>query len=237
MVLGLVETLRAQGYAVVRNLLKEEELLEVSAASEQLIRRWQAREINCNDFGSYKTDEAPNPILYCIRHLETKHPSFEQLARSEPLTGIVRRVFGVPATPTAFALIIKMPHYGGKVPYHSDPIDVPYGHVYNFSIYLDDSGPENGCFEVVPGSHLLPAREGMFDEKPEGTVFVKTRRGDVLIHDVRVVHGSAFSRSEKLRRSICVEFQPVERLEKIGNRSLEHISAEQHTPIVQSASH
>ncbi len=225
MVLGLIETLKAEGYAVVRNLLTEKELLEVSAASEQLIREWQGREISSNDFGSYELNEVPGPILYCIRHLETKHPSFEQLAWSEPMTDIVRRVFGGPATPTAFALIIKMPYYGGKVPYHSDPIDVPYGHVYNFSIYLDDSGPENGCFEVVPGSHLLPAKPGMFDEKPEGAVFVKTSRGDVLIHDVRVVHGSAFSRSEKLRRSICVEFQLAEWLDKIGNPSLEHITA------------
>jgi len=232
MVLGLIETLRTEGYAVVRNLLTEEELLEVSAASEQLIREWQAGELNSNDFGSYELNEVPGPILYSIRHLETKHPSFAQLARSEPMTGIVRRVFGGPATPTAFALIIKMPNYGGKVPYHSDPIDVPYGHVYNFSIYLDDSGPENGCFEVVPGSHLLPAMAGFIDDKPEGAVFVKMARGDVLIHDVRVVHGSAFSRSEKLRRSICVEFQPAERLEKISNPNLQHVTAEQHTPTV-----
>src|SRR5918911_244719 len=190
MVLGLNERLKTAGYAVVENLLREEHLSEVSHVTEQLIRRWQANEFNSEDFRTYKLSEAPMPILYRIHNLEKKHHCIEQLVKSRPLMDTVQGLMGTEAVPTAFALIIKMPYYGGKVPYHRDPVAVPHGTIYNFSVFLDDSGPENGCFEAVPGSHLLLGETEMFDERPEGAVFVSARRGDVLVHDVRVIHGS-----------------------------------------------
>jgi phytanoyl-CoA hydroxylase len=216
MVLTVKEQLREDGYSVVANLLSEEDLAEVTSATEELITRWQIGEIQDEDFRTYISGKVREPVLYRIHNLEKKHPCIERVFEFPALVDLIHTILGEGSGPTAFALIIKMPYFGGQVPYHSDPIAVEPGTVYNFSIFLDDSTVENGCLEVVPGSHLLPPITEPFGERPEGSVFVTARAGDVVIHDVRILHGSAFSRSPKLRRSICVEFQPAHMLEKLG---------------------
>lgn len=210
MALTWQEKLKAEGFAVIENLFDAESLAEAESATAELIRGWQAGVMDDDeDFRTYEHAEAPRPVLYRIHNLEKKDPCFGRLIVSRPLAGVVRRVLGPGAVPTAVALIVKMPRYGGEVPYHRDPIDVPSRTVFNFSIFLDESGPHNGCFEAVPASHLLPGEVPTRDGKPVGLVQVAARPGDVLVHDVCLFHGSAFSRSEKMRRSVCVEFQPA----------------------------
>jgi len=216
MVLTVKEQLSADGYSVIANLLSEEDLAEVTSATQEMITQWQTGEIQDEDFRAYQSAQVPEPILYRIHNLEKKNPCIERVFEIPALVDLIHAILGDGCGPTAFALIIKMPYFGGRVPYHSDPIAVEHGTVYNFSIFLDDSTVENGCLEVVPGSHLLPPMADTFDERPEGAVFLTARAGDVVIHDVRILHGSAFSRSPKLRRSICVEFQPAHMLEKLA---------------------
>lgn len=212
--LSLYEQLTAQGYAIVENLLSEQDLAEVTAVTEAMIQRWEARETYDEDFWCNESAAAQRSILYRIHNLEKKHPCFNRVLEVPAVMSLVHSVLGNGAARTVSALIVKMPFFGGRVPYHCDPIDVDHGKVYNFSIFLDDSSEENGCLEVVPGSHLLPPRVGFFDERPEGAIFVRAKRGDLVIHDVRIVHGSNASRSPNLRRSICAEFQPAYMLEK-----------------------
>jgi hypothetical protein len=214
--LGVIETLQADGYAVVEGLFREDDIAEIDAVTGRLIESWRAGHIVDDDYRAYQHPEAPSPVLYRIHNLEKKDTCVESLIHVSSFARLVHSVLGEGAIPTAFALILKMPHHGGKVPYHCDPLDVSPGTVYNFSIFLEESDRENGCFEAVPGSHLLPRKLEMSDERPEGAIFVSARRGDVLIHDVRILHGSELSRSERLRRSICIEFQPPYVIDKIG---------------------
>lgn len=212
MVLTLNEQLKTHGYAIAKNLLSEEDLAEVTAVTDEMIKRWQSGEVHDEDFWSAVPAEFGKRVLYRIHNLEQKHPCIERVLELPRFFDLVRSVLGDGAAPTACALVVKMPVFGVFVRYHCDPVDVDYGTVYNFSIFLDDSTRENGCFEVVPGSHRLPPRVGFFEERPEGIEFVPAKRGDVVIHDVRVVHGSSLSRSQNLRRSICVEFRSADTL-------------------------
>lgn len=214
MVLSLHEQLKEQGYAVVKNLVSEQDLAEVCAVTEGMIERWQAGEIQDEDFRCCESAEAQRSILYRIHNLEKKHPSINGVFELPAVMNLVQSVLGDGAAPTVCALIVKLPLFGGRVPYHCDPIDVDPGTVFNFSVFLDESTRENGCLEVVPGSHLLPPRVGFFDERPAGVEFVTAKRGDVVIHDVRIFHGSSTSCSPNLRRSICAEFQPAYMLNK-----------------------
>jgi ectoine hydroxylase-related dioxygenase (phytanoyl-CoA dioxygenase family) len=172
-----------------------------------MIANWRAGRVDDKDYWSY--EDAKGCVLYRIHHLETKDARIKELAERNKLMRLVHSVVAEGATPTAFALIIKMPQLGAGVPWHRDLVSVPPNIIYNFSIYLDDSTQGNGCLEVVPGSHLFPDTFKVEDgRRPKDAHCVTARRGDIIIHDVRLVHGSAFSYSSCHRRSICIEFRP-----------------------------
>lgn len=93
------------------------------------------------------------------------------------------------------------------MPWHRDRTDAAPVSAINLSVFLDLSTVDNGCFEAVPGSHLLPGDADVVRTRDLGPhVSVPADPGDVLIHDVRLVHGSGGNPSTVLRRSIIVEF-------------------------------
>jgi phytanoyl-CoA hydroxylase len=93
------------------------------------------------------------------------------------------------------------------VPWHRDRLGVPAHAVANFSVYLDDSTPDNGCVEFAVGSHVLPDEADVAEVRAAGPVeAAPAAAGDVLVHDARIVHGSAGNHSSRLRRSIIIEF-------------------------------
>ena len=76
---------------------------------------------------------------------------------------------------------------------------------------------ENGCVYMAPGTHKLnlPGRE----IRAKGFDFpnltpIPARAGDVLLHNVRVVHGSRRSRGGALRRTLYYEFQSMGEMRK-----------------------
>ena len=56
---------------------------------------------------------------------------------------------------------MKPPRYGGEVPWHQDasPFDgsggIPVPVLFDFWLGVDAAGIDNGCMELIPGSHLL----------------------------------------------------------------------------------
>ncbi len=74
-------------------------------------------------------------------------------------------------------------------------------------IHLDDTNEENGCLEVVPGSH----REGRRVASTTGSRPVTARRGDVLLMRPLLTHRSRRSRpsARSGRRVIHLEWAPA----------------------------
>jgi hypothetical protein len=202
----LIDGLRRNGYAVAPGLLSEAELAEVTSVCDALLEGWRAGENDDADFW-VTTHFSEAPVLYRVHNLEKKHPSVERLIGAGPFRELLTRVMGEAAFPTAFALVVKLARGGSEIIWHRDPIEASPGTIFNFSIFLDDSDAENGCFEAVPGSHLWRDDVVVSEERPPEAVPVGARRGDVLIHDVRILHGSGRSYSERRRLSICIEFQ------------------------------
>jgi len=85
---------------------------------------------------------------------------------------------------------------------------------------LDDAGVEHGCLQVLPGSHrggLLthcPAGPGGLEiparvMSRDGAVAVPTRRGDALLLHKRTAHASLSNRSDRLRWSFDLRYNPI----------------------------
>lgn len=94
-----------------------------------------------------------------------------------------------------------------------------------FSLALSDSGLENGCLQVVPGSNREPElrphrpKGGSRDDshtlviemKPtDEIVYLPVKRGSVTIHDERIVHGSGGNTSGEWRKTYVMAFRDAE---------------------------
>ena len=104
---------------------------------------------------------------------------------------------------------------------------------------LDDCDEENGCLQVVPGSHNLPvlctiaadSTQSFTDVTvpvPEGMAVapVLMQAGDVLFFNGQLIHGSLPNRSsDRFRRSLIGHYVvgEAEKVERDGTRSVEMI--------------
>jgi ectoine hydroxylase-related dioxygenase (phytanoyl-CoA dioxygenase family) len=90
---------------------------------------------------------------------------------------------------------------------------------------VDDSTLENGCMRFVPGSHWLPLRphRPLKNDRGESHTLccdvdpardevrpVPIRRGDITVHNERVLHGSGGNRTAGWRRAYIVAFRARE---------------------------
>jgi len=88
---------------------------------------------------------------------------------------------------------------------------------------IDDSTIQNGCMRFVPGSHkesaLRPHRtlggdRGEshtllcdVDERADAVRYAEIRRGDITVHNERVIHGSGGNVTSGWRRAYIVAFR------------------------------
>ncbi|TDC67367.1 phytanoyl-CoA dioxygenase family protein [Micromonospora sp. KC207] len=197
---------RSDGIAHVGPVLDPEVLAQLKVGAVGLIDRFAGPARANADYWNYEVEGA-EPVLYRIHNLEKQDwPQGELLHRPE-IAAVAVDVLGTPVVPTAFALVLKEPLRAAGVPWHRDRVNVPPHAVCNISICLDTAGPENGCLEGVPGSHLLPDDADVTAVRDAGPrVPVPSREGDFIVHDVRLVHGSGPNPSDQWRRTIVIEF-------------------------------
>lgn len=197
--------LAADGFGVAQNLLTGAELDLLRSETSALVDGFAAG-LRSPDFWWYSDATSGRSVLYRIHNLEKQAaPGAAALFRSGVLHDLAAELFGT-VEATVCAMIVKGPGVA-EVPWHRDRTDTPPGSAINLSLYLDDSTSDNGCLEVVPGSHLLPDDEDVEAVKRSGACApVPAGAGDVTLHDVRLVHGSGPNPGGTLRRSIIVEF-------------------------------
>ncbi len=106
------------------------------------------------------------------------------------------------------------------------PTGTPDTKTVTLSLALDDADEENGCLQVVPGTHREESlrehrpvqvsdaglRDGghtlSLDLRADDQVeFLPVRRGSLTLHDERIVHGSAGNTSNRLRRTYVIAFR------------------------------
>jgi ectoine hydroxylase-related dioxygenase (phytanoyl-CoA dioxygenase family) len=173
------------------------------------------------DFWCYDDTANQRSILYRIHNLEKQGAAaIATLFHDGPLHSLASKVLGTPVRANVCALILKLPQAAG-VPWHRDRVDVPPSSAINLSVFLDEATAENGAFEGIAGSHLFADDVTVEAARSAHlSTVVPIRAGDVLIHDVRLVHGSGTNHTSSPRRSIIIEFSaqqvPGERASLVG---------------------
>lgn len=195
--------LLSSGFTVVSDAIDQHLLAALTADADKLISRFEGG-YRSSDFWFY--EESGNPLLYRIHNLEQQGASeLTRLFRGSPLHELAASYLGS-SHATVCAMVVKTEGVAG-VPWHRDRTDVRPGQALNLSVYLDPSDCGNGCFEAVRGSHLLPDDADVIAVRDAGPrVFVTAQPGDVVVHDVRLVHGSGDNTEGIERRSVIIEF-------------------------------
>ena len=107
-----------------------------------------------------------------------------------------------------------------------------------FSLALSDADIVNGCLHVIPGSNndknLRDHKPKSYSESEKNSnekrddshtlviesnpndklVYLPVKRGDITIHDERIVHGSGGNNSDKWRKTYIIAFRDSETIKK-----------------------
>jgi ectoine hydroxylase-related dioxygenase (phytanoyl-CoA dioxygenase family) len=212
------------GYVVLRQVLSPSELDQIEATFTRFIRGevpGMGRDL-CDMSGKY--DKAfedfsiINAMLPCFYE-----PSFADNVFRRICNSIAEQLIGADATYDYDQFLAKKPGKADAVfSMHQDlgywPSGTPDDRTTTCSLALDDADESNGCLRVVPGTHreasLRPHKPLFADgdrnkshilsvqlAPDEVEVLLPVRRGDVTIHNERIIHGSGGNSSERWRRT------------------------------------
>ena len=209
-----VKQYREDGFVVVRGMFDQAEI--------ELLRR-SAKDDKALDDHSYGRADDQGGV---VRLSLWNHPGngiYGMFARCRSLVDSAEALLGGEVYHYHSKMIMKEPRVGGAWAWHQD-----YGYWYqngvlfplltSASIAVDRATKENGCLQVLKGSHLAgrvdhiltgdqagadPERVNELSKRLE-LVYVEMEPGDVIFFDSNLLHRSDQNRSEYPRWSmIC----------------------------------
>jgi hypothetical protein len=156
-------------------------------------------------------------VPYRVNYLHAKGRTESlELLGSPELLGIAESLAGPDFVPTYESLVFKSAGDGAPIPWHQDALHPRSRRITNIDVYLDDSLPGQGALRVLPGSQRTRADvcavRDQHGWEPPGVVEVALEAGDVLLHDVMLVHGSPPTTGNALRRTLYYEFRSAQQI-------------------------
>ena len=219
-----------QGYHLVRGAFSRTEVEPLLAEATRICRGELGPLDGLEPVSERDTDEA---VLsrYIACHVAHKiSPAFRRLLHDERLVGVARALIGPNVKCVHSVLFIKSPGEPGNA-WHQDEFFIPSRDrsITTAWIALDDVTVENGCLQVIPGSHrtgvLYPMRRHRdpnldraeeaygFPHPPEDHIAVELEAGSVLFFNGYLLHGSYPNRSDSsFRRSVQFVYMSAESL-------------------------
>lgn len=153
----------------------------------------------------------------------TRHPAFMELARSPRILNRITPLIGPDIQLQHSKLANKAPAKGkGPYSWHQDFAFFPHTNtsLVAVMVMLDDATPENGCMQMVKGSHkkglLNHMVNGLFTggcqepeqwADPDQIAYITPRTGGISIHHCLALHGSEANLSGKPRRGIVFQYR------------------------------
>ncbi|NHN27161.1 phytanoyl-CoA dioxygenase family protein [Flavobacterium jejuense] len=120
-----------------------------------------------------------------------------------------------------FAVIKNL---GDNLPvlWHQDMIHQRTGYCFMVGVYLDDANTNDGALKVIPKSHI--SNKNICDVIKEEYVEIPMQAGDILVHDMMLVHSSEPLQVNQKRRVVYFEFLSATQVEKEGIYSNELVA-------------
>lgn len=206
------------GYVILRNRIRAPLLEKLQRASLRWIADGLALENESDGDGDYNFATRPSGrVLFRINYVHNKGEAASlELLGSPEMLGIAESLAGPNFVPTYESLVFKNTGDGAPIDWHQDAVHPRNFRIFNVDVYLDESRKGSGSLRVAPGSHRQVVDVCRLQEEygwdAPGVVQTELNPGDVLVHDVMLVHGSEATLANKLRRTIYYEFRPAEQI-------------------------
>jgi ectoine hydroxylase-related dioxygenase (phytanoyl-CoA dioxygenase family) len=221
------------GYLVLRQWITGDLLERLQASGDRWIERGEtlrARQLAgeplkpddadlLNDLAFAKRPGAE--VFFRVNYLHNKgETSSLELLGSPQVLAVAESLCGEDFVPTYESMVFKKAGDGEKIPWHQDAVHTRKHRVFNFDLYLDTSKIGGGALRVVPKSQraiqdACGVAEAFAWDIP-GVIHVELEPGDVLLHDVMVLHGSERTLGAALRRTIYYEFRSSDMISEEG---------------------
>ncbi len=233
-----VSRYKKEGYLVLDNVLNEEELQTLDYWFDHFISGKEMSQMKkdfCDMSQPYGTPledfQLVNAMLPSVYREELKGNIFQRVGQS-----IADQLYSGTAVMDYEQFLAKKPSMtGAAFAMHQDLGYWPKTKntwTATLSLALSDSGVENGCLQVIPGTnrepelrshhpiefeikqqneqrgdgHTLVIEENQDDE----IVFLPVKRGSITVHDERIVHGSGGNNSKDWRKTYVMAFRDEE---------------------------
>jgi phytanoyl-CoA hydroxylase len=226
---------RDKGYLVVPGVLSPTELAKLREVTDRLLAEAARVGESTGAFLFEKNAPAGKALVWRVFDPVALDPYFWEMARHPRILDAVEDLIGPSIQLHNSNMHLKLPEHGGEVDWHQDFPYLPHTNfdLLNTMIMLDDSTPENGCLNVVPGSHrngplghgaggaggsgnfALSAAE-IAAGQPVDDVVVPA--GGMSIHSCLTLHSSRPNRSPKARRALIFTFRAGDAVQ-LGGRS------------------
>lgn len=210
-----------RGYCVVRNAVSAEELAALREAYDSIVANSKSLpEPSRSDF-RYRPiihDNAPGEEspLSRIEYNYDKSPVFFSLLGHPIIALIASKLLDGPGLNTWEDMVIKAPG-SQPVGMHQDNLNIEQseGTVFDIAVYFDDS--DHDPLIVYPGTQTLGNLtlddcEEIASSGKHEAVEVPVKAGDLLMHNVRAIHGSRANYSQLTRRVLYFEFRTIEQV-------------------------
>jgi len=237
-----VQSYRRDGYLVIENVLSATELENLRRVVEVLVEA--SRSVTAHDhvYDLEPSHTPEEPRVRRIKEPHSVHPAFREIAFSKRIADILTPLIGT-TSGIRFQtgkLNMKSAGHGAAVEWHQDWAFYPHTNddLLAIGLYLDDCGPENGPLMVIPGSHTWPILDhhvdgvfcGAIDPSTANIDFSKAvaltgKAGNMTIHHVRMVHGSALNTSDRPRRLLLFQYTAVDAFPLLGIPDWEKFNA------------
>ena len=204
-----IQQFQEDGFVIVRNLLSSEEVVllsQVARADKHLAETAYGRQ-----------DAAGSVVTLAVRN-DLVDDLYSAIARSERVVGAMTAFLGDEVYHYHHKLILKEPRVGGAWEWHQD-----YGYWYHNGCLTPDMGScligidratkENGCLQVLRGSHKLGRIDHLKTGEQTGAdmervnvalerlelVYVALEPGDAVLFHANLLHRSDQNRSDDPR--------------------------------------
>ncbi|CAN7418784.1 phytanoyl-CoA dioxygenase family protein [Paenibacillus sp. LjRoot153] len=222
------------GFLVIRNVVVGEEL--------RLLQEQTMKAVEIGMAGSddedymYRVRKNGERKYWRTEYIIDKQEANKALLAHPFILRSVAKIQGVNFIPTWDSLVVKIPNQAASVPWHRDAL-VPEGctdprPIFNVDFYLDEADLKS-CLWVIPGSNhwavdVAEERCALPGFDVSDAVPVPMNPGDVIFHNIQLLHGSPEGDGNALRRTVYYEFRPGEIEAEFGPHTLEYLSLKQH---------
>jgi hypothetical protein len=215
------------GYLILRNLIPKELLARLQKAGQAWIDKgWDIhREVEDidpnwdNDWAFAKRSKGL--VMYRVNYLHNKGEAASlELLGCPQVLGVAESLCGRNFVPTYESMVFKQEGDGEAIRWHQDAIHPRKYRIFNLDVYLDPSHADNGALRVLAKTqHEKQDHCKLTDQfgwNPPNVIVVEMEPGDVLLHDVMVVHGSPAVEGKSMRRTLYYEFRAAEEILEEG---------------------